>query len=338
MRVLFYSMKNFEAPYLASGNPGIEVQSTEECLSEKTAVLAEGYQAISIFSGDDASAPVIEILKNKGVKFIAVRAAGFDNVDLDAANTAGIHVANVPEYSPNSIAEHAIALMLSLDRKIVPANQQMRSQNYSVNNLVGFDLYKKKVGIIGTGRIGSTVAKILHGFGCTLFAYDIVNNNRLEKENNVLYTGLHTLCSLCDIVTIHVPLNANTKYLIDKKLIQMMKPGVMLINTSRGAVVNTKDVLDGLVKGQIGYFGADVYEYEKGLFFYDHSGKPAKDLLLQRLVNLPNVLITPHQAFATKEALKNIAETTFYNLSVWDHGCASENELTSLNKPVVYKL
>ena len=329
MKVLFYSSKDFELPYLkAAASTDFEIDFAKEPLSLKTVLLAKGYDAVSIFAADDASAEVIKELRNEGIKFIAVRAAGYDNVDISSANKAGIRVANTPEYSPNAIAEHAVAMMLALNRKLIKANEQVHKQNFTLSNLVGFDLNKKKVGIIGTGRIGSTIARIMHGFGCTLLAYDVKRDQSLENKYNVFYTGLNTLCSMCDIITIHLPLNEQTRYLIDKKLIRIMKRGVMLINTSRGAVVRTQDVIDALPGGQIGYFGMDVYEHEKGVFFYNHEGEFLQDPMLNKLMGFSNVLITPHQAFATNEALKNIAATTFYNLSSWMQNSRTENEIT----------
>ena len=336
MKILFYSTKNFELTYLKAATTGdVEVHFIKDALSSKTVPLAGGFDSISIFTGDDASADVIKGLKEQGVKFITVRATGYDNVDIAAANEAGIRVANVPDYSPNAIAEHAVAMMLALNRKLIRSNEQVHQQNFSLDKLVGFDMNKKKAGIIGTGRIGSAVARILHGFGCSILAFDVNRNQQLENRYNVFYTGLNTLFSMCDIITIHVPLNEQTRYMVNKKLINTMKTGAMLINTSRGAVVNTQDVLDALPGGQIGYFGMDVYEHEKGIFFYDHSNDTLNDPILQKLMTFSNVLITPHQAFATKEALANIATTTFENLLSWKRGNRSENEITYIDSEVL---
>ena len=269
--------------------------------------------------------------------YIAIRASGYDNIDIQAANALGIRVANVPDYSPNAVAEHAVALMLALNRKLTTANAQVHQQNFSLDHLVGFDLNKKKVGIIGTGRIGSVVARIMHGFGCTLLAYDARRDQNLENKYNVFYTGLNTISSMCDIITIHLPLNEHTHYLIDRKLIQSMKRGVMLINTSRGAIIKTQDVIDGLITGQIGYFGTDVYEYEKGIFLHDHTGETLNDTMLKKLMNFSNVLVTPHQAFATHEALTNISLTTFQNLIAWMHGKPATNEITYIENIIPAK-
>lgn len=311
-----------------ASKPDITFDFTPKLLCTSTAALAKGFEAISIFSGDDCSAEVVTQLKNAGVKFIVVRATGYDNVDIPACNEAHIQVANVPEYSPNAIAEHAVAMMLAMDRQLIRASQQVAGQNFTLDNLVGFDLNRKKVGIIGAGRIGRTVAKIMHGFGCTLMAYDVKRDQSLEHKYNVFYTGLNTLCSMCDIITIHLPLNEQTRHLINKKNIRNMKKGVMLINTARGAVINTQDVIDALQEGHIGYFGMDVYEFEKGIFCNDLSNKRIDDPMLMKLKKFPNVLITPHQGFATHEALTKIAETTFKNLMAYKNHSSIENEIT----------
>jgi D-lactate dehydrogenase len=329
MKILFYSTKDFERSFIKAAAPAsFEINYAKESLSVSTASLAKGFDAVSIFSADDASGDVIRALSEAGVKYIAIRASGYDNVDIHVANEKHIRVANVPDYSPNAVAEHAVAMILALNRKIIKANEQVHKQNFSVDNLVGFDLYKKKVGIIGTGRIGRTMARIMHGFGCTLLAYDVNRDQELEHKYNVFYTGLHTLCSMSDIITLHIPLTEKTHYMIDRKLIQTMKRGVMLINTSRGAVIKTQDVLNALPGGEIGGFGTDVYENEKGVFFLDRTGEDLKDPMLKKLLSFSNVLVTPHQAFATHEALKNISETTFANLSGWENDKPVENEIT----------
>lgn len=329
MKILFYSIKDFERPYLLEANKNnFQVKMTESALDKETAFLAEGFDVVSIFTGDDASGPVIQKLKEAKVKYIAIRAAGYDNVDLISANDSSIQVANVPAYSPYSIAEHTLALLFALNRKLIIANQQVHLQNFKMNNLIGYDLHGKTIGVIGTGNIGGTLIKILSGFDCRILTYDIRRNNDLVKRYHVNYVSLEQLCGESDIISIHTPLNEQTKYLINKERIALMKKGVMLINTSRGGCINTADVLSSLETGHIGYFGTDVYEKERGLFFHDWTGKEITDDILKRLLALPNVLVTPHQAFATKEALANIAETTFYNITCWSNGKLSENELT----------
>jgi D-lactate dehydrogenase len=237
-------------------------------------------------------------------------------------------VANVPEYSPFSIAEHTVALILALNRKLVLANQQVQVQNFTLENLIGFDLHGKTVGIIGTGRIGGIVANILHGFGCKLLAYDIQPSESLQKKLNVKYCTLRELCVNSDIITIHTPLNEETRYMLDRKLFSCMKQGVMIINTARGAVVNSLDLVDYLDNGTIGSYGMDVYEKERGVFFMDRRGEDLNDPVLRKLIGMKNVLITPHQGFATNEALTNIADTTFDNILSWQSGLRPDSELT----------
>lgn len=328
MKILIYSSKEFEHPYILDANENVhELTFTEKALSIDTAGFANGYDAVSIFAGYDASAPVIEKLKANRIRYIAIRAAGYDNVDVKAATSAGIKCASVPEYSPYAVAEHAVALILSLNRKIILADKQVHSYNFTVDKLIGFDLHNKTVGILGTGKIGCAASQILHGFGCNILAYDVKENRELMETCDVKYTHLKTVCAKSDIITIHVPLTESTKHLVNKELISLMKPGALLINTSRGAVIDTEAAIEALEKGKLGGLGLDVYEKEKGLFFYDHSGEQLKDGLLQRLLDNHNTIITPHQAFATKEALTNIADTTFYNINCWAKNKSTENEL-----------
>ncbi|MEP6712956.1 MAG: 2-hydroxyacid dehydrogenase [Ferruginibacter sp.] len=328
MRTLFYSSKAFERSYLLKENTdGQIIEMITETLNDKTAHLAKGFEAISIFTGDDASAGILEKLEACGVKYIAIRAAGYDNTDITKANELRICVANVPKYSPHAIAEHAVALILALNRKLIIGHLQLQAHNFTLDNLIGYNLNNKKVGIIGTGETGSVAAKILHGFGCNISAYDIMPDKENENKFGVTYTSLEELCKTADIITIHTPLNEQTKYLINDKLIKLMKRGVMIINTARGAVVNTADIIENLLTGQVGFYGMDVYEKEKGIFFYDYSDKELNDGQLIKLMAMPSVLVTPHQAFATAEALQNIAATTMYNLNCWAKNMPSENEL-----------
>ncbi len=327
-KVLFYSAKDFEIPFIeASVSNDFEYKLISDALSPASVSLADDFDAISIFTGDDASAEVIKALRMKGIQLITTRAAGYDNIDIATATACNMQVTNVPEYSPHAIAEHAVALIMALNRKLIIADQQVHHQDFTVGKLVGFDLYKKKVGVIGTGRIGRTFAKLMRGFECQVFAYDVMEDAELKNSYQVTYASLEKICSDCDIISIHLPLNEKTKYLIDERFIDLMRTGVMLINTSRGGVVKTADVLNGLTSGKIGYFGSDVYEYEKGIFFYDHSGTPIKDKTLLTLMSLHNVLITPHQAFATNEALTNIAVTTVENIQAWLSGTILQNKI-----------
>jgi len=329
MKILFYSTKDFEQPYLETSNyRKEEIVFIKEALGLQTADKAKGFDAVSIFTGDDASSAVLEALHKNGVRFIAIRAAGYDNVDLKKATELEIVVANVPDYSPYAIAEHAVALILALNRKIITADKQVHQQNFTTSNLVGFDLNQKTVGIIGVGKIGGVLVKIMHGFGCRLLGYDIQENKELKEKYGLEYVDLPALCREANIISIHTCLTPGTRYMINRKLIGLMQPGVMLINTSRGGCVNTQDVIEGLENGHIGYYGADVYENERGVFFYDHSGKELNDPMLKKLLAMPNVLTTPHQAFATQEALSNIAIITFDNIECWKNNQHSKNELT----------
>jgi D-lactate dehydrogenase len=338
MKILFYSTKVYEQPYLeAAMDARVEAVFTQEPLSLQTVSLAKGFGGISIFTGDDASAAVLEALHQAGIDFIAVRAAGHDNVDLPKAAELGIAVANVPAYSPYAVAEHAVALLLCLNRKLIKANQQVQQHDFTTGNLIGFDLNGKTAGIIGVGRTGSVFAKIMHGFGCRLLGYDIAPNKNLEKLYGLEYVDLPALCRQADIISIHTALTPGTKHLIQKTLIRQMLPGVTIINTSRGGCVDTQDIIDGLESGHIGYYGADVYENERGVFFYDYSQKELKDPLLKELLAMPNVLITPHQAFATTEALTNIAAVTYYNIDCRRKRQPSENELTAVVPVAVYE-
>ena len=331
MKILFFSVKSFEKPWLLKANGDKHtIDFISEELNIATVAKAEGYDAVSIFTSDDASSPVLEQLKVLGIKYIALRAAGYNNVDIDAANQLGIQVANVPAYSPYAIAEHAVAHILALNRKIIQTSKRVHQHNFSLDGLVGFDLNNTTIGLIGTGQIGCIMAKIMNGFGCNILAYDIQQNEDLIKDYNVHYVTLETLCSQSDIISLHCPLVPGTKNLIDKTLLKKMKKGVMLINTARGGVVNTEDVLTYLENGHIGYFGMDVYEKENGVFFYDWSGKDLNDPMLKKLLSFSNVLVTPHQGFATTEALKNIASTTLFNIDAWADNILSGNELTQM--------
>jgi D-lactate dehydrogenase len=329
MKILFYSTKDFEKKQLDAANKlAHEIHYINEPLSQTTVDNAIGFDAISIFTSDDASAEVLLALNKIGVKYISTRATGYDNIDIDKANELEIIVAHVPSYSPYSIAEHAVALVLAVIRKIATANNQVHKQNFLINNLVGFDLYGKTVGIIGVGKIGAVFAKIMHGFGCEILGYDLVENKQLTELYGVKYVDLKYLCAQSNIISIHTGLSPSTKYLINKNCIDQMQHGTILINTGRGGCVNTKDVISGLENRRIGYYAADVYENEKGIFFHDLSTTGLQDELLKKLLSMPNVLITPHQAFATQEALTDIANSTFYNIDCWSNNQHSKDELT----------
>jgi len=328
MNIAIFNIHNWEKEYLENANNGKNtLKMLNTYLTLDTVELAKGCEAISIFTEDDASALVLERLHELGIRFVALRSAGFNNIDVAHAIKLGIRMARVPEYSPNAIAEFTVAVMLALNRKLVRTHSRIMEMNFSLDGLVGFDMNGKTVGIVGTGKIGQVVAKILNGFGCRLLAYDPVENSDLKAKYNVAYTDLNSLCHQSDIITLHAPLIKETHHLIDENRIVRMKKGVMLINAGRGGLVKTQDVIDGLKSGQIGYFGMDVYEEEKGLYFEDHSEDILQDDAMARLMTLRNVLISSHQAFLTDTALKNIAKTTFENLECMAKGLACENEI-----------
>ena len=328
MKVAVYSTHKFEKEYLEKAFSGKhDVKYISSPLTLETASLADGNEAVSIFVSDNASAPVLQILSKIGVKFLVLRSAGYNHVDLAEAKKLNIKVARVPEYSPYAVAEHTVALMLALNRKLIRAHNRVMEQNFSLDGLVGFDMNGKTVGIIGTGKIGSVAAKILHGFGCKILAYDQVESEELKQKYNVTYTDYETLLKQSDIITLQIPLTEKTKFIINKHSIEIMKTGVMLINTSRGKLVNTKDVIEELKSGHIGSFGIDVYEEEEGLFFEDHSEDILQDDTIARLMSFRNVLITSHQAFLTDTALKNIAETTVKNLECFETNTPNKNEI-----------
>ena len=329
MKVAVYSTHKFEKDFLLHAATGKhELFLLEPQLSLATAALAAGCEAVCIFVNDDGSKDVLNKLSGIGIKYLALRSAGFNHVNIKAAHDYNMRIARVPDYSPYAVAEHTVALMLALNRKLIKAHNRIRELNFSLEGLTGFDMHSKTVGIIGTGKIGKIVAEILHGFGCRLIAYDVKEDITWANKYEITYTDIDNLCSQSDIITLHIPLTEQTKYIINKDRIAKMKQFVMLINTSRGSLINTKDVITGLKSGQIGYLGLDVYEEERGLFFEDHSSEILQDDVIARLMTFQDVLITSHQAFLTDTALFNIAETTMFNLDCFEKGIQSKNELT----------
>ena len=328
MKITIFSAHAFEQPYLVQAAAGQhELHFVDAPLSLATAAQAQGSEAVGLFTSDDASAPVLEKLHAAGVRYVAVRAAGHDNVDLPAAHRLGLRVATVPLYSPYAIAEHTVALILALNRRLHLADQQLRANDFRLDNLVGFDLHGKTVGIIGCGRIGGIIARILHGFGCQLLGFDVVPDKTLETELGLTFTTLADLYARADVITLHAPLNEHTRHLIDAAALAQMKPGVMLINTGRGAELDTEAALAALRRGQLGYLGLDVYEHEHGLFFENHAQEKPHDATFAQLLAQPNVLITGHQAFLTREALTNLADATVASLTCWAAGEPSATEL-----------
>jgi D-lactate dehydrogenase len=328
MTITVFSAYPFERPYLLEAAQGQhEFNFRDEALTLETAAQATGSVAVAVFVNDDASAPVLEQLWALGVRYLLVRSAGYDNVDLPAAHRLGLRVASVPHYSPFAIAEHALALMLSLNRHLRQADAQVRRADFRLDNLVGFDLHGKTVGIIGCGTIGGTLARLLHGFGCRLLGYDVQEHDELTQCYDLEYVPLAVLYAQADVISVHAPLTPATRHLLGAAELAQMKPGVMLINTGRGALLDTQAALAALASGQLGYLGLDVYEYEKGLFFNDHSQQPLHDEVLRQLLAYPNVLITGHQGFLTHEALTNIATASLETLGCWLAGQPAPNEL-----------
>lgn len=298
---------------------GHELTYFEPRLSERTASLARGFDAVCIFVNDAADAPVLTRLAEAGVRLVALRCAGFNNVDLAAAERLGLSVVRVPAYSPYAVAEHTVGLILALNRRIHRAHQRVREGNFSLEGLMGFDLHGTPAGIVGTGKIGALAAKILHGFGCVLYAYDVQPNDECVALG-VKYVSLDEIYQTCSIITLHCPLVPETHHLIDAAAIEKMQHSVMLINTSRGALIDTQAAIDGLKSQRIGYLGLDVYEEEGDLFFDDLSDQIIQDDVFARLLMFPNVIVTGHQAFFTHNAVTAIAETTLENLAAFERG------------------
>ena len=305
---------------LASADLDIEWRFREFRLSLDTAPLAKGTQAVCVFVNDQLDRPCLEALAAQGVKLVALRCTGFNNVDLAAAKELGLTITRVPVYSPYAVAEHAVGLLMTLNRKVHRSYNRVRDSNFSLNGLVGFDLHGKTAGVVGTGKIGSIVAKILRGFGMKVLAYDPFPNQEWATAEGVEYVDAPTLASRCDIISLHVPLMPETKHIIRRETLKLMKPGAILVNVSRGALIDTTALIEALKSGHLGGVALDVYEEEEGIFFEDLSGQVLQDDELARLLSFPNVLITSHQAFLTHEALADIARTTVANLAALDSG------------------
>ncbi len=315
MKVTVYSSHPFEEAYLSKANNNQhELVFVRERLNPQTTRYASHSEAVCVFVSDRLDEETLNALQQQGVKYLALRSAGYNHLDLETARKLKLLAARVPAYSPYSVAEHAVALILALNRKIVQADNRTHQSNFSLEGLVGFDLKGKTVGIVGTGKIGSVIASIMNGFGCGLLGYDLHENSGLSAQFGLRYTSLTELCKASDIITLHLPLTPETNLLINKDVITQMKKGVMLINTGRGNLVETKDIIEALESRQIGYYGMDVYS-DESLFFEDHSQEVLRDQNLSRLMSFENVIITGHQAFLTEEALKNIAVTTIQNLN-----------------------
>lgn len=328
MKVFFYSIHSYDKSYIEKANSGKhELQFTELQLNEATVTLAAGCDVVSLFTSDSASELVLEKLCQEGIRYIALRSVGFDNVSLKKANSLAIKVANVPAYSPYSVAEHTVALLLAVNRKLLLGQQLMQHHDYRLQHLTGFDINGKTVGIIGTGKIGSAFATIMKGFGCNLIAFDPIEDPVLKSILGVQYTTLEEVCHQSDILSLHCPLNVHTKYMINELIFEQMKKGVILLNTARGGIINTSHLITALANKTVGALGLDVYENEKNIFGKDLTAVPLIDDLFIKLRSYPNVLITGHQAFLTAEALEGIASTTIATIDSWANGKKAINEL-----------
>jgi len=315
MKISFFSTQAYDKQFFTEYNlqHGFELEYLDMPLNMQTVNVLDNATAVCVFVNDKVDAAVIHQLAAKGVKIIALRCAGFNNVDLAAAKEAGIRVCRVPAYSPEAVAEHAVAMILTLNRKTHKAYNRVREQNFSLNGLLGFDIHGKTVGVIGTGNIGKAFCKIMKGFGCRVIAFDVIANKEMEAMG-IEFLPLIELLQQSDIISLHCPLNDQTHHIINKETLDMMKENAMLINTSRGGLIHTKDVIEALKCGRLGYLGIDVYEQEEKLFFRDLSANIIEDDTIQRLMSFPNVLVTAHQAFFTAEALSQIATTTLNNI------------------------
>jgi D-lactate dehydrogenase len=317
MRVAFFDTHRYERAAFDAANAGEHAFTYLEArLTSRTAALAVGHDAVCAFVNDRLDEPALAALAAAGVRIIALRSAGYNHVDLAAAERLGLPVVRVPEYSPHAVAEHAVALVLALNRKIHRAYARVREGNFSLEGLVGFDLAGKTVGLVGVGRIGAVAARIFAGFGCRVLAYDL----RPDPSLGIEFVGLPELWRQSDVISLHVPLTPATRHLVDDAAFAQMKPGVFLVNTGRGALIDSRALVAALKRGQVGGAALDVYEEEEGIFFRDLSDQVLQDDVLARLLTFPNVLVTSHQAFLTREALGNIAATTIANLRAYERG------------------
>jgi D-lactate dehydrogenase len=330
-KISFFSTQAYDKSFFEKYNAGFgfQLEFFDTQLNLKTVQLMNNSSIVCVFVNDCVDAEVIAELAAKKVEIIALRCAGFNNVDFEAAKKHNIRVCRVPAYSPQAVAEHAMAMILTLNRKTHKAYNRVRDQNFSLNGLLGFDLFGKTIGVIGTGNIGKYFARIAIGFGCKVLAFDVVLDPQLEQLG-VEYTDLNTLFKESDIISLHCPLNEDTKHIINVKTLSVMKKNVMIINTSRGGLIETSSVIDALKDEKVGYLGIDVYEQEEKLFFKDLSADIIKDDVIQRLMSFPNVLVTAHQAFFTEEALTEIALVTLNNIQDLIQKNSIENKAAQL--------
>ncbi|WP_339925468.1 2-hydroxyacid dehydrogenase [uncultured Cyclobacterium sp.] len=329
MKIAVFSTKSYDQEYFEkySNRNAYTFSFFETVLNKSTANLSAGFDVICAFVNDQVDKDTIEILAKNGVKLIAMRCAGFNNVDLQSAKDHGIKVVRVPAYSPEAVAEHSVALIQTLNRKTHKAYNRVREGNFSLKNLIGFNLHGKTVGVLGTGQIGIAFCRIMKGFGCKVLAYDIKESEELVAMG-VQYLPIDEVFKQANILSLHCPLTPETKHMVNKSSLAKMKDGVMIINTSRGALINTADAIDGLVEKKIGYLGIDVYEQEEKLFFEDLSESIIPDDYILRLNSFPNVLITSHQAYFTKEAMDQITLITLDNIHAFEKNEKLENEVS----------
>ncbi len=329
MKIAFFDTHSYDKKSFVEANKAFnyEIDFRDYKLNENTALTAQGYDVVCVFVNDVVNAEVIKTLAGCGVKLIALRCAGFNNVDLKAAASAGIKVVRVPAYSPYAVAEHGVALLMSLTRHIPQAYLRTKTANFNIEGLTGRDLYGLTAGILGTGKIGRIMADILMGFGMKIIAYDPFPNEQWAKEKNIEYVGLDEIFQRSDVLSLHCPLTEETKHVVNHDRMKMMKHDAVIINTGRGALIDSKALVHALKHGHIGGIGMDVYEEESKYFFSDWSTDIMTDDTLARLLTFPNVIITGHQAFLTTNALKNLAETTLENVKAFGSGAELVNEV-----------
>jgi D-lactate dehydrogenase len=339
MKVAVFSTEPYDRQFLDAANAAAqgnhELVYFDTLLEPKTAPLADSFPAVCVFVNDDVGSETLKILAAQGTKLIALRCTGFNNVDLSRAAELGIKVVRVTVYSPYSVAEFAVGMIQLLNRKLHRAYNRVRDDNFALNGLMGFDLHGCTVGVIGTGKIGLIFAQIVHGFGCHLLGYDLYPNPKFEAMGEARYVDLPELLGNSDIISLHCPLTPENHHLINAETIAQMKPGMMLINTSRGKLIDTKAAIQGIKSGQIGYLGIDVYEEEDTLFFRDLSDTVIQDDTFQLLQSFPNVVVTAHQAFFTRNAISQIASTTIASITDFEQGKPLKDEVTPPEKSAV---
>lgn len=329
MKIAIYDTHKFEVPFFQENNKkfGHDLNFIEGRLTRDTVALSKGSNCLCCFVNDKVDADVLRIAQQNGVQLIALRSAGFNHVDVKTARSLGLKVVHVPEYSPYAVAEHAVAMIMAMNRKLHRAYNRVKEENFSLNGLVGFDLHGKTVGVIGTGKIGRIFGKIMSGFGTQILLFDKYPDEKYARSIGAQYTSLDEIYKQADVISLHVPLTPETKYIINSEAISKMKKTVMLVNTGRGKLIDTKALVQALKKGLIGYAGLDVYEEEEGVFFEDKSETGISDDCLARLLTFPNVFITAHQAFLTQEALHNITFTTLESAKDFESGINLKHEV-----------